>query len=129
MALLGVVEGASGLFFFVHQSGKSLKPITQREEDWNRLKPVVQELARQAPLLAAPTIWSPVKQRIEKDKLRWRNVLGDEALQVARKRLKEDKEGFAAGDYLLVVNTTSELRASQLWVSGLKDGKVKVEVG
>ncbi len=127
LALLGVVEGASGLFFFVHQDGERLEPITQRGEDWNRLKPVVQELARQAPVLGSPTIWSPVKQHIEKDKLRWRNVLGDEALQAARKRLKEDREGFVAGDYLLVVNTTSEQRASQIWVPGLKDGEVKVD--
>lgn len=127
MSLLGVVEGASGLFFFLHQHGPSLKPITQRKEEWERLRSVTKELSRQSPVFSAPTIWSPVKSRIEKNRLRWRNALGDEALQVARKRLKEEAGGFAAGDYLLVVNTTSEERASQIWVPGLQDKEVKVD--
>lgn len=121
MALLAVVEGASGVFFFAHRSNPGAIPITERPSDWRCVSSVARALADWSPLLAAPTVWSPVDQAVDTDRVRWRNALGDEALQIARKRLAKKHGPFAPGDYLLVVNTTREKRKTRLRAPGLRD--------
>lgn len=114
MALLSVIEGANGVFFYAYQANRLNQPITQRPEDWNRLRSTSLMLSRLSPILSSPSVWSPVDLWIAPDQLRWRSATGDEAIQVARKRLSKSTPHFDRGDYLLAVNTTPEKRKSRL---------------
>jgi len=120
MAYLNFVEGGTGIFFFAYNYAN------RTPERWATLRAVSRDLRRHAPLLSAPTVWSHLDLWIEPDRPRWRNELGDAALQACRKRVEKASGPVRAGDYLLVVNTTREKRESGLRVPGLPDQPVPV---
>ena len=120
MSYLNFVEGGTGIFFFGYNY------TNRAPERWTALCNVSRELRRQAKILSAPTVWSQLDLWIDRDRPRWRNELGDAALQACRKRVPQTSGSVPAGDYLLVVNTTREERESGLRVPNLPDQPISV---
>jgi hypothetical protein len=126
MSFLGIVEGASGLFFYSHTSFSKFEPLTPSNVRWRALSHVSRKLALFAPLFSAKTVWCPIQISTEPDQPQWRNPLGDLALQICCKELGEGRGAFAANRYVLVVNTMPERRKKKV-KTALFEGKRVVE--
>ncbi len=122
MTYLALARGAEGMFYFSFRPGPWFLP---EHEVWTSLRKVVQEVRDREALFTAQPQWFRQTIDYPDGPATVRNESGESRILSKVLRVKKARGQFAAGDYLLAINTTDKPTSIRLTLPDYDMGAVK----